>query len=212
MFTGIIEAIGKVESVSKSLGIGYIQVKSKIFSGQKTGDSVAINGVCLTISDLKKDAARFDVMPETLDKSNLANLKIGDKVNLERALRIGDRLSGHFVTGHIDCAGKIVGRNEKPGTISLKVKISIDHMKFVVPKGSVALNGVSLTIAGIGPDDFTVCLIPHTTKNTNLDFSQVGDELNVEFDLIVKSVQQLRETGAKGPIITEKFLKDKGFC
>lgn len=205
MFTGIIEDLGRVEAIGRKSGIFHIQVKSHIFTGQKIGDSIAVNGVCLTILDLKNDLASFDIMEETLKRANLNRLKIGDKVNLERALKVGDRLSGHFVTGHVDCVAKIIEKNEK-----IKIKIPNERMKFTVPKGSVALDGVSLTIANIGGDSFTVYLIPHTIKNTNLGNKKIGDELNVEFDILGKYALNVKDNEKKSKI-TEDFLKLKGF-
>lgn len=215
MFTGIIEDLGKVESVGNLL-----MVRSKILCDQKIGASIAVNGACLTISDLKNDLASFDIMEETLKKTSLGKLKVGDKVNLERALKVGDRLGGHFVTGHIDCVGKAsiakvtdTTAMSKADTLSVTVTIPKEFMKFLVQKGSVALDGASLTIAEIGLDNFTVYLIPYTVKNTTFRFKKIGDGINVEFDLLGKYVlNKETEQGKKGSAITEKLLREKGFC
>lgn len=218
MFTGIVEDLGIVKSISgvhhtslRALDTKWqgrsnlLLVKSKILAGQKIGDSIAVSGACLTIADLKKDLAGFDVMDETLKKTTLGRLKAGDKVNLERALRAGDRLSGHFVTGHIDCVGKILEVDGK-----IRVGIGKEFMKLVVQKGSIALDGVSLTVSEIGAEDIAVFLIPHTIKNTTLGLKKPGDEINIEFDLIGKYAISAKEQAAGN--ITEAFLRDKGFC
>lgn len=212
MFTGIIEDLGIVRGIEKKQNY-RLSIESLIFGDQKIGQSIAVNGVCLTILKLKNNLATFDITAETLKRSNLGSLDAGEKVNLERALKIGDRLSGHLVAGHIDCVGKIISRLTDPaaaGSVNLKAGISKEDMKFVVPKGSVALNGVSLTIAELGADNFSVCLIPHTIENTNLKFKEINDELNIEFDLLGKYVLGLDRGRLPSPI-TEDFLRRHGY-
>ncbi|MDD5681017.1 MAG: riboflavin synthase [Candidatus Omnitrophica bacterium] len=205
MFTGIIEDLGTVKAIEKIKDY-KLTIESSLFVGQKTGDSISVNGVCLTISDIKPKTASFDVIEETIKKSNLPFLKTGEMVNLERALKAGDRLGGHFVAGHIDCVGRIIKIAGE-----LKIKIPKENMKFIVSKGSVALDGVSLTIAELGSDDFTVYLIPHTTKNTILGSKKTGDYVNVEFDLLGKYALNLNKEGPANSKITEEFLRKKGF-
>jgi riboflavin synthase len=206
MFTGIIEALGKVESKEKRPSGLRLRIGSGIFSDQKAGGSISVNGVCLTIAELKKDSADFDVIGETLDKSNLGLLKNREAVNLERALRAQDRIAGHFVTGHIDCTGRILAGGTDSSGYFIKVGVPAQYADLVVPKGSVALEGVSLTVADIGTGSLTVRLIPHTLKVTTLQFKKTGDELNIEFDILGKYSRP------KKSAITEDFLREKGFC
>ena len=211
MFTGIIEDLGTIKRIEKRSGLSYLQVKSKIFLSEKVGNSISVNGVCLTITAIKTDAAGFDIMAETVKKSILDYLKLTDKVNLERALKVGDRLGGHFVTGHVDCTGRIVEKRKVPGDYYVRVEIPRENMKFIVQKGSIALDGISLTIAKAETTTFTVHLIPHTIKTTTLGLKDVGNRINIEFDLLGKYVLNSREkVGVISPI-NENFLKKKGF-
>jgi len=205
MFTGIIEDQGRVEQVEKRSGLLRLKVRSKILIDQKIGDSISINGVCLTITELNRDTACFDVMSETLKKSTIKSLKQQDLVNLERALRVGDRVGGHFVTGHIDCVGTVV---EASGLF--KVKISKENMKYLVHKGSIAIDGISLTVAALGREDFSVYLIPHTLKSTTLGSKKKGSEINIEFDMLGKYALSNKKTKPTSNI-TKEFLKQKGF-
>jgi len=210
MFTGIIEDIGIVKALEKKQNYRLI-VDSPVFKDGKIGESIAVNGVCLTISDLNNSSACFDVMNETIKITNLRNLMARDKVNLERALKVGDRLSGHFVTGHIDCLGEIIAKNETPGNYCLKVKIPGENMRFIVPKGSIALDGISLTIADTGADNISAYLIPQTAQKTDLGFKGIGDALNVEFDLVGKYILNRANRGKEKSIITEGFLREHGY-
>jgi len=210
MFTGIIEDIGIVKAFEKRQ-VCRLSIDSPIFKELKTGESVAVNGVCLTISDMDNGSAMFDIMDETIKMTDLKSLRARDKVNLERALKVGDRLSGHFVTGHIDCLGLIAAKDETPESRSLKVKIPEDHMKFVVSKGSVALDGISLTIADTSADSITVYLIPLTAQRTNLQFKGIGDMLNVELDLIGKYILSRANERKERSVITEEFLREHGY-
>lgn len=206
MFTGIIEALGKIESAEKKLGSLKLRISSSVFADQKIGDSISVNGVCLTISALIKEPAVFDVMGETLDKSNLGRLKSGESVNLERAIKAGDRMGGHFVTGHIDCTGRIIEKGKGPGDYILKIGFPPEYIDLIVKKGSVAVEGVSLTIADLAADIFTVKLIPHTLKATTLGFKRISDIVNIEFDILGK-YSRPKKSG-----ITEEYLREKGFC
>jgi len=211
MFTGLIEGLGTIEAVKKGPGMARIRIGSALFTGQKVGDSICVNGACLTISDINNTSAVFDVMEETLGRADLESLKSGDNVNLERALKVGDRLGGHFVTGHIDCTARILEKNEQAGNNSLKVSLEKDNLKYVVEKGSVTLDGISLTIAEVGLNSLTVYLVPHTLRNTNLAFKKIGDNVNVEFDILGKYAMNLKNTDGAGSKITEEFLRGKGF-
>jgi riboflavin synthase len=206
--------LGRVKSFSRKRGLLGISVESGLFNGERAGNSVAVNGVCLTIARVKEDSADFDIMAETARKSNLGGLKKLEMVNLERALKIGDRLGGHMVSGHVDCVGKIIKITNQPENYFLTVGLQKkEDTRFLVRQGSAALNGVSLTVAELQADSFTVCLIPHTLENTNLRFKKIGDLLNVEFDLAGKYILNLvGNEKAAAPEITEAFLRGHGLA
>jgi len=189
MFTGLIEELGKVVNTAPS-GAGYKFFLSakKVLSDTKVGDSIAINGVCLTVVDIFKDGFSFDVSPETLERSNLKYLKSGDYVNLERALRLSDRLGGHIVQGHVDTIGKIVNITPLQEHTIFKIEFPIRYRNLVVEKGSIAIDGISLTVNRINKSVIEINVIPHTIKETNLQFRKVGDIVNIEFDIIGKYV------------------------
>lgn len=210
MFTGIIEDVGRIKAAERSK-IFKISVESAVLKGSRLGDSISINGVCLTISRLDNTIAVFDVMKETLDNSTLGALKKGGRVNLERALSAGGRLGGHMVTGHIDTTGLVISKNEDRGNYLLKVRIKKENRVFVVDKGSVALDGVSLTVAKTEADSFTVYLVPHTIKNTTLQFLKPSGKVNVEFDLLGKYIVAAIESRTENKGITDEVLKKSGF-
>lgn len=192
MFTGIIEELGQIEKISKLGRLTFLEVKAgKVLEGVKTGDSISVNGACLTV--VRKGAATlsFDVMPETLKVTNLGLLRISDKVNLERSLKIGDRLSGHFVTGHIDCIGIIRKKNYIRGNLCFEIAVPEEFIKYILPKGSVAIDGISLTVANRKANILGVCIIPHTFNNTILGFKGVSGKVNIEFDILAKSIKTL---------------------
>jgi len=212
MFSGIIEDLGIVESVGKGRNF-RLAMRSWILKDQKAGSSISVNGVCLTIADLKNNIAGFDVMDETVKTTNLGGLKKGDKVNLERALRAGDSLGGHLVSGHIDCTGLVISKNKEAGNYFVEVKIPKEYIGLVARKGSVSLDGISLTVGRIDMNaaSFVVYLVPHTLHNTNLASKNPGSSLNIEFDLIAKYVFRYMESKRTGPGITDNFLKKHGF-
>lgn len=158
--------------------------------GLKEGDSVAVNGVCLTVAKIFPAAFYADVMPETLRKTNLLRLKNGEKVNLERALPVGGRLGGHFVSGHIDGTGKILTEKKESNALFKTISAPAGVMNFLLPKGSVAVDGISLTVVDVGENTFSVSLIPLTAKYTTLGYKKPGDEVNLEADLLGKYVQK----------------------
>ncbi len=212
MFTGIIEGLGLVKSLNKKGALFKLTVESALFTEERIGSSIAVNGVCLTIAGIKNNSADFDIMPETAQSSNLGSLRKEEMVNLERALKLGDRLSGHIVSGHVDHIGKILKLTNQAENYFLTVEVREKEMGFLVNKGSVSLDGVSLTVADLQAGNFTVCLIPHTLKNTNLQFKKAGDFLNIEFDLVGKYILRLarnKEAGASA--ITEDFLRKYGY-
>jgi len=190
MFTGLIEEVGKIiKSVPSGAGSKFFVSAKKILSDTKIGDSIAINGVCLTVVDLFNNGFAFDVSPETLNRTNLKYLKTGDYVNLERALRLSDRLGGHIVQGHVDTTAKIVNITPLQEHTIFKIEIPLKYRQLVVEKGSIAIDGISLTINKITNNStIELNIIPHTIKETNLQYRKVGDIVNVEFDIIGKYV------------------------
>lgn len=187
MFTGIIEEIGIVENIKRINNITQLSIKAnKIIDDIKIGDSVSINGTCLTITKIEKEVLSFDLMPETLKTTNLGLLKLKDKVNLERSLKLGDRISGHFVTGHIDCMGLIRKKNYVNNNLCFEITTPNKFLKYILPKGSIALDGISLTIADRKSNTFSVYIIPHTLENTILKTKGPSDKVNLEFDILAK--------------------------
>ncbi len=189
MFSGIVEEMGKVKRISRSGSATLLEIAAqKTLEDSKIGQSIAVNGVCLTIVELKKDSFCFEAMPETLKGTNLGLLKIGEQVNLERSLKVGERISGHFVTGHIDCVGLVRRKALRNGNLEFVISVPVSFMRYCLPKGSVCLDGISLTLADKRSDTFSVYIIPHTLKNTTLSFKGPSDKLNVEFDILAKRI------------------------
>lgn len=211
VFTGIIEEKGRVESLSVSGTSCRISIFCpKIFSGIKTGDSVAVNGVCLTAALFPREGVfAADVMPETLRRSNLGQLRSGSMVNLERALPAQGRFGGHIVAGHIDGTGKIVSSRPEGNAVLVTVSVSPELSRYIVEKGSVAVDGISLTVAKVSKSDFTVSLIPHTAGETTLLERNPGDMVNLETDIIGKYVEKFLRPDSGG--LTETLLKENGF-
>jgi len=217
MFTGIIEEVGILEELSTGNGFGVMEIKcNKVLEDTKIGDSIATNGVCLTVKDKDSHSFKAEVMGETLAKSNLGSLKAGDKVNLERALRLSDRLGGHIVSGHIDGVGTIVSiKREQDGTW-FTISASNDVLKYIIYKGSIGIDGVSLTVADVNDEVFKVSVIPHTLENTILINKKVNSKVNLECDLVGKYIEKLfapkteKEEVERGHI-TMEFLRDNGF-
>lgn len=190
MFSGIIEQLGEVEKISKRGQVILFEIKAgSVSEDLKLGDSVSVNGACLTCIEKKSDVLAFEAMPETYKLTNLGALKIKDKVNLERALKIGDRLSGHFVTGHIDCTGIIRRKHLLNNNFCFEITVPVKFMGYIIPKGSIAIDGISLTIVNKKSNTFTVYIIPHTLKNTTLKFKGPSDKVNLEFDILTKKTQ-----------------------
>lgn len=188
MFTGIIEEVGRI----KAMGSGVLQVAaSKVLEDVQLGDSIAVNGICLTVTEFNSSSFWADVMPETVRRTSLAELKIGSPVNLERALTLSSRLGGHIVSGHIDGTGRIVSLKDDKNAILMKIAADTDILHYIVEKGSVALDGISLTVAAVTDRDFTVSLIPHTRQVTNLGSKGEGSLINIENDVVGKYVEKL---------------------
>ena len=195
MFTGIIEETGTVESVHPGVqSIRLTLALRKTGAGLKVGDSLAVNGCCLTVAELtakgRSKMAQFDLLQETWRLTNLQDCRAGSAVNLERSLEAGGRLGGHFVTGHIDGLGKITGWEQKGEDYQLQISAPEDVMRYVVHKGSVAVDGISLTVAAVEKESFTIWIIPHTFNETALKERAVGDMVNLESDILGKYVER----------------------
>ena len=192
MFTGLIEEIGSVLWIRATDRGTQLQIAApKIAEDVRKGDSVAVNGCCLTVTAGRGEQLTFDLLEETLDRTNLRTLRRESAVNLERAVAAGSRMGGHFVQGHIDCAVRVMSFEEAGADHRLEVELPADFAHYVTYKGSVALNGVSLTVAEVLSESFTVWVIPHTRRYTNLHDVAAGDMLNVEFDLLAKYVERM---------------------
>ena len=192
MFTGLIEEVGGVVEVRASDGGTQLQIAApRTAKKARRGDSIAVNGCCLTLTSRRGDRLTFDLLKETIARTNLQKLRRNDPVNLERALPAEGRLGGHFVQGHIDCVSRIVAFDKKGADFRLEVELPAEFAQYVVAKGSIALNGISLTVADVLPKSFLVWIIPYTKRHTNLDRAQVGDLVNVEFDILAKHVERL---------------------
>ncbi len=216
MFTGIVEEIGKVRSIKHGSDSAKLTIEArKVLEGVKIGDSIAVNGVCLTVTSCERPVFTADVMFETLRSTDLGQLKRGDLVNLERALGVNGRFGGHIVTGHIDGTGAIVGKKTLDIATVFTVRASEEILRYIVKKGSIAIDGISLTVVDVTKNSFEVSIIPHTAKETTLKTKSIGDIVNLETDLLAKYVekffqQKLGENDNKQEI-TADFLAGHGF-
>ncbi|MCB5263082.1 MAG: riboflavin synthase [Candidatus Cloacimonetes bacterium] len=189
MFTGIIEAISPIESIVSEAGSKYIQIaRPESFDDLKVGSSVACNGICLTVLKFDRNSFTVQVMNETVLKSTAASWKNGEILNLERALKIGDRLDGHWVQGHIDRAVKFLRKEQKSQTMYYHFELHHQDKRLMIPQGSIAINGISLTVASLGSREFSVALIKHTAENSNMDLVKAGELVNLEYDALGKYV------------------------
>ena len=220
MFTGIIEDLRPIINIVRGGASGKLTVDlGRLGDDTKLGDSVAIDGICLTISDLDASTATFDVSTETLSKTAFAALAPGSRVNVERSLRVGDRMGGHFVTGHIDGTGRILTKRRDPGQWTLEFQVSPELSAMLIEKGSVAIDGVSLTVIDLRADRFAAAVIPHTFDNTTLGIKPEGDPVNVETDMLGKWVKKLvvdaptgqAYTQPEASTLTEEKLRQTGF-
>jgi len=212
MFTGLIQEVGTVVA-DRSVGGGrQLQVEAPGIGPRcEVGESVAVNGACLTVEEALRNGFVCHAGTETLERSTLGRLPVGSRVNLERALAVGDRLGGHFVQGHVDCVGEVRGRREQGSTAWFEFALPEQFMRYLVPKGSVAVDGISLTVTQVSGDTFSVAIIPHTLANTTLAQAGRGHAVNVETDVLAKYVERLLgQHGAPGGI-TEDFLTEHGF-
>jgi len=217
MFTGLVENLGIIKEIGIKDGSTIISIETKMdLSESKIGDSISISGMCLTIVDIERNIFTFEASPETISRTILKELKNGDKVNLERAMRINDRLGGHLVTGHIDGMGTIQNKTKAGNSIKIEIVVSGDTFKYIVEKGSVTIDGISLTVNDCQRNVIIINVIPHTAQHTTLRFKKAGDKVNVETDIIGKYVEKLLY---KNNIVQDgnykkidyKFLEESGF-
>jgi riboflavin synthase len=195
VFTGLIEEIGSVVALRGDIGPKRLQIAAPCLAGKiEVGDSLAVNGCCLTVATRQEDELTFDLLEETLDRTNLKTLSPGALVNLERALAANGRLGGHFVQGHVDCASRILALEEKGADLRIEVELPSEFAHYVTSKGSIAVDGISLTVAEVSRESFAVWIIPHTRAQTNLATPRRGDLVNLEFDLIAKYLERMLDS------------------
>lgn len=209
MFTGIIEEVGHVKSLKRGAKSFTLEVEAhKVMEGTQVGDSIATNGVCLTVTTLTGSGFTADVMPETVQRTALSQLKAGSEVNLERALSLQSRLGGHIVSGHVDGTGRISRRSQDDNAVWLTIDCSSSLLRYIIEKGSITIQGVSLTVARVDDHSFAVSLIPHTQGATTLHAAKVGDMVNLENDVLAKYVEKLLGASAsKDDILKDKLMR-----
>lgn len=217
MFTGIIEEVGHIERMRRQGDAMILTISCRdVLDGAKIGDSISVNGVCLTVTTYNANSFSADIMVQTSAHTNFATASAGSVVNLERALAAGDRFGGHFVSGHIDGTATVIERREIANAIFFRFHVSSKLTAIMVPKGSVAVNGISLTLVDVNSESFSVSVIPHTLQVTNLGRLNVGDVVNTECDMlgkyVVKMLEQRKNTIGKTPAMTIDFLKENGFA
>ncbi len=220
MFTGIVEETGTIRSLSISGMSGQIEIAAKkVLQGTKIGDSIAVNGICLTVVSKTQDSFRADVMAETVRRSSLSSCGEGDAVNLERAMAADGRFGGHIVSGHIDGTGTILSLVREENAVWVKIRTPEELLPYIVSKGSIAIDGISLTVAAVDDTSFQVSVIPHTGEETTLLRKKAGDLVNLETDIVGKYVGRLlgfaskdqNTTGEKNTGLTMEFLAEHGF-
>lgn len=213
MFTGIVEELGTVSNIKQSGEAMELTIHANsILSDVKLGDSIAVNGICLTVTSFTASSFTVDAMPETMKSTSLCMLKPRSKVNLERAMAANGRFGGHFVTGHIDGVGTIVSKKQHFNAIYYKIGIPNDLLRYCLQKGSVAVDGTSLTIFDIDESSITISLIPHTVSESIIGEKVAGDIVNIECDMIGKYIEHFISKPAKrGSSVTESFLQENGF-
>ncbi len=212
MFTGIVEEVGEVAEIKRGFSSLVLAIKaSEIVKDIKHGDSISVNGVCLTVTDFNRNSFSADVMPETFRKTNLSKLRVGSAVNLERAMRADGRFGGHMVLGHVDGVGKIISTIKEDNAVIFRIQPPREVMRYIVKKGSIAVDGISLTIALVDSESFGISVIPHTIQNTNLKFKGVGDLVNLEVDIVGKYIEKYLNMREEKTRIDLDFLKKRGF-
>ena len=218
MFTGLIEETGIFVGMEEGASYKRIEIKAKkVLEGIKLGDSISVNGICLTVTSVFHEKFTADIMPETVNRSSIGALKKGDKVNLERAMVAGGRFGGHIVSGHIDGTGEIESIKKENNAVWFTIKAKKSLLRYIVEKGSIAIDGMSLTIANVSNSNFSVSIIPHTMQHTNLKEKRIGSIVNLENDCIGKYVERLLwyekeiENEQRSSSITKDFLRAQGF-
>jgi len=213
MFTGIIEEIGFIKQIQRKPQGGTLAIAaSRVLVDSKIGDSIAIDGACLTMTQVDEAGFKADISAETLRRTTLGERKLGDAVNLERPLQLGDRLNGHLVLGHVDDVGTISGWQDEGDSSLMRVSVSSEVMRYVVYKGSVCVDGISLTIASLFDDGFEIALIPHTKAVTTLGSKQIGNRVNIEVDLLGRYIERLlTNQSPKSDSIELTFLAEHGY-
>lgn len=216
MFTGIIEEIGKIKNVKKGIKSCIIEIEaSKVIEDVKIGDSIAVNGVCLTVTNITKNGFKADVMAETMRETSLSDTKNGAYVNLERAMKMNGRFGGHIVSGHIDGVGTIVGKIKEDNAVWFEIKTKPEIMKYIADNGSVAVDGISLTVAKISDNSFSVSVIPHTRNKTTILNKNKDDIVNIETDVLCRYIEKLINYENKDKknksVMTIDYLMENGF-
>lgn len=215
MFTGLIQALGKVRCLNRQGNSASLQISSDLVKDDlQLGESIAVNGVCLTVTAWDSDCFSADVSPETLECSTLGALRPNAQVNLERALRLCDRLGGHLVSGHIDCVATVSRRYQDQNAIRFDFSVPPEALRYLVAKGSVAIDGISLTVNSVAANGFSVAVIPHSLEKTTLQSCRQGSQVNIETDLIGRYVERLLPTGkeaTQGKGLSLEFLAKSGF-
>jgi riboflavin synthase len=212
MFTGIIEELGTVKALRREAGAARITLSAaKVLDGTTLGDSICVNGVCLTVVEMSRTEFSADVAVETLRVTNLGDLQAGNKVNLERALQLSARIGGHLVTGHVDAVGRLREKREEGNGWRIFIDASASVLRYVIKKGSIAIDGISLTVADVDNAGLAIAMIPHTAKLTTLGFKKAGDSVNLESDIIGKYVERLLAGRVEGGVSLDA-LKKSGFA
>jgi riboflavin synthase len=212
MFTGLIEDIGRVAAFERRGGAGVLTITAALPASEiAIGDSIAVNGACLTVTAIHEASLSFDVSPETVAGTTISTLRAGGSVNLERALRLGDRMGGHIVTGHIDCVGRLARKSETSGNHVLEFTLPTANARYLISKGSIAVNGISLTVNTVGSDRFSVNIIPLTWSSSTLSGLRTGDDVNLETDIIGKYVERLTGPWKPGGGLSMSTLAENGF-
>jgi riboflavin synthase len=212
MFTGIVEELGSVKALKREAGAARLTVTaSTVLEGTALGDSICVNGVCLTVVSMSKTEFSADVATETLSVTNLGELRLGARVNLERALQLSSRVGGHMVSGHVDGVGRIRSKREEGNGWRITIEAPDSVLRYVIRKGSIAIDGISLTVADAERTAFSIAMIPHTAKLTTLGFKNAGDSVNLEVDIIGKYVERLLAGRLEGAVSLD-LLKKNGFA
>ncbi|MCY1634509.1 riboflavin synthase [Marinifilum sp. D737] len=218
MFTGLVEEIGQIKAIERGAKSIRLSISaSKIMDDVKLGDSIATNGICLTVVSFDSAGFTADVMPETMNRTSFGTLGTGSKVNLERAVRVGDRLGGHMVSGHVDGLGEIVGQEKDDNAIWVSIAAPKNILKYVIEKGSIAIDGISLTVAYVDEKIFKVSIIPLTQYDTTLTSKKAGEKVNLECDMTAKYIEKFmfhreEEEKSEKSDISMDFLKENGFA